>query len=94
MAKNNQLLLINDAVIFRRLFGIYKMLQVEKYDKLRVLVNDTIWDLQHAEEYEVDKFIVNQIINTLYTMLVDIAMKRYNTAHSKIRDLRYAIDVY
>jgi hypothetical protein len=86
-----KLMLITDAVIERRLFGIYKLLSYKKIDKVIALVNETIWNLQNAEEYESNMSTVNTTINVLYTILIDIARKRYNMAHDKVRDLRFTM---
>lgn len=86
-----QLAYINEAIINCRLIGIYKLLKDCKYDKVKLVIGDSIKMMQNAKEKDMDKRIFNKLINEFYHMTVEIALKKYNTVHDRVRDMHYYI---
>lgn len=81
---------VNDAVISRRLWGIYSKILRRDIANAKILLNDTIRTLSYAETENPE--ISSACIDALYRVLVDLAFKRVDEAHSKLRDLYYNIE--
>lgn len=82
---------VSDAVICCRLRGIYSAIKAEKYAKAVNLINDTLFVTENAEENDLDHEVHNKVITLFYKTLIELAMKRYSSAHNNIRELYYII---
>lgn len=90
IAKRPVITFVTDAIIERRLYGIYKKIMYRDFTDAKSLVNNTIYTLTYAQTES--PRTSSAAIGVLYRVLVDLAMKRYDDAHSKVRDLYYTIE--
>lgn len=81
---------VNDAIINRRLVGIYTKIMRRDIIDAKTVVKETIEDFSCAETDS--PHTSSKCINVLYRVLIDLAMKRYDAAHDKVRDLYYYIE--
>lgn len=82
---------MDDAIIDCRLRGIYRRLSRGESVRAAKLIKDTLNNMR-MRPFDVDKFMYNAIYDTFYMALIDIAMKRFDSAHNRIRDLHYMIN--
>lgn len=82
---------MNDAIIDCRLRGIYKRLYRGDNVRAAKLIKDTLQNMR-VRPFDVDKYMYNAVYDTFYLCLIDIAMKRFDSAHNRIRDLHYTIN--
>ena len=90
-----RILFVDDAIITRRLFVIYKHIYRSASGMLEEqracsFINETIRMLKRADSEDVK--VTANVIKVLYLVLVDMAMHRHNQAHDKVRDLYYQIE--
>lgn len=88
---------VSNAVVSCRLKGIYSRMkrEVSDLDHQRVcaLINYTIREFQKSEQGEYENpELVAHVVQVLYTVLIDLAMKRRSHAHDKLRDTFYMIE--
>jgi hypothetical protein len=86
-----QLAYINDLIVDCRLKGLYMLLKDKKYEKASAVIGDSINMMLKATEIDMDKRIHKKIIAEFYHMYVEIALKKYNAVHDRIRDMHYYI---
>jgi hypothetical protein len=86
-----RLMLVSDAIIDCRVRGLYNLLRKGKYYHTRLLLNDTIRELQTADEYECDPAFLQHVVDEMYRALVDMSFRKYMSVHNRLRDLHYEI---
>ena len=83
--------MISYGILDCRFTGLYKMLQRGQYQKMINVINETLYSIRTAVETECTKTFMDFIISQLYLMLVDMAFRRYDNVHERIRDIHFLI---
>lgn len=81
---------VNEWIVDCRLKGIYRQIYLQKYKKASDNISQMIMYLKTVD-IEMNKIIYNEVIDTFYHMLVEMAFKKYNSVHNRARDLHYKI---
>lgn len=90
----NRIMYINESVIDCCLTGLYQLLKDKNYDMAKTIINDNINMMNKNTNkviIDMDKNTYNKIIGEFYHMSVEIALKKYNAVHDRIRDIHYHI---
>lgn len=87
--KNKVIRYMNTGILDARIVGIYRHMLRMNYPLVKEMLNDTIYILNTAELE--DKKLANMFIPYLYRALVELSLKRYQNAHSFIREIHYTI---
>ena len=90
----SQITYVSDAVLTSRLHTIYKAISLgdAHRDRALHLVRDTLVILQNAPETDMTPKDRNDAIGVCFKTLIELAFRRYSTAHDHIRKLFYKIE--
>ena len=81
--------IVYDALVDRNIRYIYINLLHENIDGAKKYVMDTIYILENMAS--VSENVKKYALPLLYTVFIDIFLKKYDKAHNKIRDIHYYI---
>lgn len=89
--KTQKLAYIDEFILDCRLTGIYKTLKKGDYERTKSLIRDTLNIMMTAGEIDMTKIMYRKIVDELYHMIVELAFKKFNSVHDRIRNLHYYI---
>jgi len=86
----SKLVYVNELIVDCRLRGIYCQIRHQKYQKAKDLISQMIMYLKNID-VNIEKELYNEIIEEFYHMSVEMAFKKYNNVHDRVRNLHYKI---
>jgi hypothetical protein len=84
---------LNDLIISIRMKSMYRNLMHEEWCVLRSQVGNTLQRLMNDKISFVTPSIKNKLIDEMYHMLVEIALKKHQAVHDRLRDAFYMIEM-
>lgn len=82
---------IDTVITLCRIRGIYHLILRGDYDKAKWVIAEFYISLMRAAELDFEKTVYNKIFEDFSHMKIDMAMKKYNNVHNRLRDLNYYI---
>ena len=82
---------VDDCDLDTMLKNIHSALVGQDFNRASICIRECIDVLSNKDGILVSREFADYMVTELYRCLVDIAMKRYNLAHNRIRDLHYSI---
>lgn len=85
------IMFVDDVVVDCRLKGLYQSLLRQDYERVKFNIIDMIDHLRKAPYVDMDINVYKKIIDEFMHMRVEVAIKKYNNVHDRIRNVHYFI---
>ncbi len=82
---------ITNEILHGQMRVVSSLFMEKKYMPAKKVLNDILSSIRHAYIIECDKNRLSNIIDETYRTLIDIAFRRYNDAHNRVKDMLWKI---